>query len=337
MFNAFIVILATLLGFGADVITVTGGSAGSAGSTAAELITYMSAKTLDVAVTNTVLNQFGDKQPLPAGASKTIRFTRFEKFATSATPTQLTEGVTPDAVGATINQVEATVEQYGLVVRIADLAELTARHPLVQQCLNRMGLHAAETYDQLIFNVLDAATNNYRPNGKAGDSNLTPSDQVTYNDFVALQATLMDSAARPVQGQNYVMVVPPQVAASLQKDPDWKSSHQLAQPEAIWNGQIGRLANFDVVVSNAPAFAATTQASPSGSANKVYSFFAIGRDSYQITDLQSLEVIVTPPGGQSDPLKQNYKLGYKFSMKAVISNQNWIRRGRAAGANSVAN
>src|SRR5208282_3698229 len=181
-------ILATLLGFGADVVTVTTGSAGNAGSTFAELITYMSAKTLDVAVTNTVLNQFGDKQPLPAGASKTIRFTRFEKFPFSPTPQQLVEGIAPDATGATINQVEATIEQYGLVVRISELAELTARHPLVQLCLNRKGLHAAETYDQLIFAVLDAATNQYRPNNKAADSNLTPSDQVSYNDFVNLQA-----------------------------------------------------------------------------------------------------------------------------------------------------
>lgn len=330
-------ILATLLGFGLDNVTVTTGAAGNAGSTFAELITYMSAKTLDVAVTNTVLNQFGDKQPLPAGASKTIRFTRFEKFPFSPTPTQLVEGVAPDATGATINQVEATIEQYGLVVRISELAELTARHPLVQLCLNRMGLHAAETYDQLIFAVLDAATNNYRPNGKAADSNLTPSDQVSYNDFVNLQATLMDSAARPVRGQNYVMVIPPQVAASLQKDPDWKASHQLVNPEMIWNGQIGRLANFDVVVSNAPSFAYFSQTSPGGSANKIYSSFALGRDAYQVTDLQSLEVIVTPPGGQADPLKQNYKLGYKFSMKAVISNQTWLRRVRSAGANSTAN
>lgn len=47
----------------ADVITVTAGSAGQAGSTAAELITYMSARLLEVAELNTILDQFGGESP----------------------------------------------------------------------------------------------------------------------------------------------------------------------------------------------------------------------------------------------------------------------------------
>src|SRR5689334_9842130 len=106
-----------LLGFGLDVVTVTAGTAGNAGSTAAELSTYISAKALEVAMLNTVLDQFGDKQPLPAGSSKTIRFNRLEKFSVSTSPTQLVEGVRPDANGVSINQFEATAEQYGLLAR----------------------------------------------------------------------------------------------------------------------------------------------------------------------------------------------------------------------------
>ena len=45
-----------LLGFGADVITVTSGTVGNAGNTAAELITYMSARLLEVAELNTILD-----------------------------------------------------------------------------------------------------------------------------------------------------------------------------------------------------------------------------------------------------------------------------------------
>ncbi|MDE2233913.1 MAG: hypothetical protein KGJ90_07480 [Patescibacteria group bacterium] len=47
----------------ADIITVTSGTAGNAGSTAAELITYMSAKLLEVAERNTILDQFGGMSP----------------------------------------------------------------------------------------------------------------------------------------------------------------------------------------------------------------------------------------------------------------------------------
>ena len=130
-----------------DVITVTSGTAGQQGSTAAELITFMSATMLDVAERVMVLRQFGDKQPLPENSSKTIRVVREEKFSVSASPTQLSEGIPPEAQGLTINQLEAVSEQYGFLVRISDLAELTARHDIVAKTLYILGLHAAEIYD----------------------------------------------------------------------------------------------------------------------------------------------------------------------------------------------
>jgi N4-gp56 family major capsid protein len=325
-----------LLGFGADVVTVTSGTAGNAGSTAAELINYMSAKLLEVAELNTILDQFGDKHPLPSNSSKTIQFNREEKLTVATTPTQLTEGVAPDAGGITINQFTATIEQYGTVVRLSDLAELTARHSIVERTIYILGLQAAETYDQLIFNVLDAATNNYRPNGRAGDTSLIGSDTVAYVDLVELDAVLQDQGARPFESGEYVFVTPPQVYAGLLKDPDFKAAAQFQAPERIWRGEVASLGGFRVVRTNAPGFAATAQAT-SGQASKVYSSFALGRLAYQITDLQNLRVYVVAPGGQVDPLQQSRKIGWKFSFKSLITNQNWVRRVRSAGLNSVTN
>lgn len=333
--NKLFSVLFAILGMGVDVITVTTGTVGSEGNTAAELINFLSAQMLDVAVLNTVLDQFGEKKPLPSNSSKTIQFNRMEKLTVTASPTQLTEGVTPYSVGLAINQYTATVEQYGNLIRISELAELTARHPLIQEAMNRLGLWAAETYDQLIFNVLNAGTTVYRPNGKAADNTLTAADKVGYADLVTLMAQLQDKGGKPFDSGGYVFVCPPQVHASMLQDPDWKASHQF-MPDPIYRGEVGSLANFRVVNSNAPAFAATTTTA-SGLADKIYSCFAIARSAYQIADLQSIEAIPTPPGGQSDPLKQNFKLGIKFSTKSVITNQDWLIRLRCAGANSVNN
>ena len=107
----------------------------------------MAARLLEVAEFNTILDQFGDKEPLPSNSSKTIRFVREEKLTVSATPTQLTEGIPPDAVGLTLNDFEATIEQYGSVVRLSDLAEITARHNIIERTIYILGLQAAETYD----------------------------------------------------------------------------------------------------------------------------------------------------------------------------------------------
>jgi N4-gp56 family major capsid protein len=248
----------------------------------------------------------------------------------------LAEGIPPDAVGLTLNQIEATIEQYGSVVRLSDLAEITARHNVIERTIYVLGLQAAETYDQLIFNVLNAAANTYFPNNRAGDTSLIGSDLVSYVDLVELDATLQTNGARPFEGGEYVFVTPPQVYSGLLRDPDYKASNQLKTPEKIWRGEVGLLGGFRVIRTNSPSFAATSQAG-AGQASKVYSSFAVGRFAYQITDLQNLRVYVVAPGGQIDPLQQSRKIGWKFAFKSVITNQTWLYRVRSAGANSVTN
>jgi len=339
MFHKLFSLVGIVFGIGDDVVTVITGSVGTpgaAGSLASDQQTYFSAKLLEVAVLKTVLDQFGDKDPLPSNSSKTIQFNRLEKLATSTSPTQLTEGVSPDAVGLQMSQYTAVAEQYGVLLRLSDLAELTSKHDVVGRALYVLGLHAAETYDILIFNVLAAASNVYRPNNRSSNATTTASDKIGYVDFTALHASLMDQGARPFDSGDYVLVIPPQVKASLLQDPDWKASHQFNQTEAIWRGEVGNLSGFRVIESNAPGFAPTPQ-STSGAANKLYNSFAIARNAYQISDLQNLRVYAAAPGGQTDTLQQTRKIGYKFAFKSIITNQNWIFSIISAGQNSINN
>ena len=259
-----------------------------------------------------------------------------EKLPFTASPVQLIEGVAPDAAGLTMNQFTATLQQFGNVVRITDVAQLTAKHPILAAAIQKLGLQAAEIRDVLIYNVLAAATNVYRPNAKAGDTSLTASDQLTYVDIVALFALLTRQAARPYPDGQLALIAPPEVYAALLKDPDFKASVQLAAPEKIWRGQVGSLANFSIVQSNAPSFAATLQVG-AGQSSKVYSSFAVGQFAAQVSDWQTLQMYTAAPGGQSDVLQQNYKAGWKFAFQAVITNQNWVRNIRTAGIDSVTN
>jgi N4-gp56 family major capsid protein len=184
--------------------------------------------------------------------------------------------------------------------------------------------------------VLNAASNTYRVNNRAGNTTTLASDVVSYNDLVELDAVLQTQGARPFESGEYVFVNAPQVYASLLKDPDYKASVQFQAPERIWRGEVGSLGGFRVIRSNAPGFSPATQAT-SGFTNKIYSSFAIGRFAYQIADLQNLRVYVVAPGGQSDPLQQNRKIGWKFSFKSIITNQNWIRAVFSSGNDSVNN
>ena len=226
---------------------------------------------------------------------------------------------------------------YGVVVRISDLAELTAKHNIVERAIYMLGLQAAEVYDQLIFTVLDANTTSvYRPNGRANDLALLGSDHMDYEDLVEVDALMTDNAARPYEGTDYVLIEPPQVYACYLKDPDFKSAAALGQPDKIWKGEVGTVGGFRHIRTNAPGFAATTTTA-SGSSNKVYSSFAVGQFSYAITDLQGLRVYMVAPGGWSDPLQQSRKIGWKFCFKATILNANWIYRIRSSGLSSATN
>jgi N4-gp56 family major capsid protein len=338
MFSKYLLsLVGILLGLGDDVVTViTGGTGvpGPAGSLASDQQTYFSAKLLEVAVLMTVLDQWGDKDPIPSNSSKTIQFNRLEKLSTTTSPTQLTEGLSPDAIGLTMSQYQAVAEQYGIILRLSDLAELTSKHDVVGRALYVLGLHAAETYDILIFNVLSSASNVYYPNGKTSNATTTASDKLGYVDLTALHANLMDQGARPFDDGDYVLVVAPQVHASMLQDPDFKASNQFGNPARIWRGEVGELSGFRIVKTNAPGFAAVTQ-SVSGYSKKLYYSFAIGRNAYQISDLQNLRVYAAAPGGQTDTLQQTRKIGYKFAFKAIITNQNWIEACISAGQNST--
>ena len=325
-----------------DVVTVSTGTTGNAGNVVADLQTYFAANLLEVAEFRCVLNQHGEKVPIPSNSSLTVHFVREEKFS-SAVPAQLTEGSAPNAMGITMNQFEATAEQYGALVKITDLAELTAKHPVVQKTIYLLGLHAAEIYDQLIFGVLNAGTSVYRPNARAADSNLIGSDHLAYVDLISVLAKLQDNGARPLdggaemrEGALYSCIVAPQVHAALLKDPDFKAAAQFQAPSRIWNGQAEVLGGFRIVVSNSPSFAAATTTA-SGSSNKVYSSFFLGQAAFQVSDLQNLRVYVTAPGGQADPLYQKRQIGWKFAFKSLITNQNWFFVGRSSGLNSVTN
>lgn len=319
---------------GADVITISSGTPGAAGNTVNDFVNYIYAQLLEVAEYNTVLRQFGQKTPVPEHGGKTIQFVREERLPFNSNPAQLTEGVTPDAEGITVSEFTATLSQYGRLVKISDIAELTARHNLVAQTVRNLGLDAADLYDALIYNVLSAGTSTYLPNGRSGITNLVATDTVSYNDLVELDALLRGGGAKPFEIGDYAMVIPPQVKASLVKDTVFLQAAQFKAPEKIWRGEIGQFAGHRVVETNSQVFAPQTQAI-SGKTTTVYTSFAIALNAYQISDWQNLRVFVTPPGGGSDALYQSWKIGYKFAAKSVITNNSWLYVMFSAGNNSV--
>ena len=59
----------------------------------------------------------------------------------------------------------------------------------------------------------------------------------------------------------------------------------------------------------------------------VHFSWVFGKESYSVIDLQKLQSFVTPnQASDSDPLVQRRKAGWKLMFKAVICNNNFMRR-----------
>src|ERR1017187_6676956 len=139
-------------------ILVTSGTAGDRNSSAAELINEL--KTVMLAVPefdNFIETYLFEQEPVGANA-KTVQWNRMERIPVGTTPTQLTEGQAADAVGVTINKVTATVEEYGTAIQISRLASMTARNPIVQEGVRKLGLNVKEVRDRLLYAIADAST-----------------------------------------------------------------------------------------------------------------------------------------------------------------------------------
>lgn len=317
-------------------ITVTAGTAGAQGSSAAELINAMEADMLEVAAYQTApLESLFD--PSPITDAKTMQWNRLERFEVASTPTQLEEGVTPASIGITINSVTATLEQYGKTFAISELAQFTARHDLVRETMERIGTHMGDTKHQLLYTIADAATNTFRINDRATDNAIAVGDTLSYEELTQVRGALASNGVPRFSSGNYRIVVPTNAYNTLLTDPNWLALNQFQTPGDIRRGYVGTLANMEVVESDHYQFRSTASTT-SGNSSAIYTSFAAGRGALGVTMLPEADrkLYVDPPGTGGDTLRQKFTLGWKLTFKSVIKNNAFMRRVRSSGADATA-
>ena len=302
----------------ADVLTTT------AAGVQADLQTYFSKKLQIQAKFETVLDQFGYIEKIPAASSKTISFTKYADLA--VTTTALTEGVAPDSVALSSSAITAVIDQLGFVVKLTDLAELTPKHPVVQKTLELLGTNAARSRDAKIAAVLAAGTNVFYSGGAANRTALAAGNILTIADISRVVANLRANGATEMADGNFVAVIDPVTEMNLLKDQSFRDasirSDQGTKGE-MYKGQIATFMGVKFVRSNViPTIASTVT---------VYPTYVFGQDAYAVTDLQTLTSYREGPGGVTDPLHQMMTLGWKVGFKSVILNNAFMARLESAG------
>lgn len=291
-------------------------NATSASGMSAEMKTFYEKRLIDQAEPALVHDQFGDPYPIPANGGKNIEFRKYDSLPKATTP--LTEGVTPDGQTMNVSTVTAEVRQYGGWVPITDTLQLTAIDNNIVQATKIIASQAGRTLDTIVRDVLAGGTNViYAPKiGEGGaETPVTSRDtldatcQLT-SDLIARAATQLKAMNADPIGTSFVGIIHPYVAYDLRRDPDWIDVHKYAQPDEIYNGEIGTLHGVRFVeTSEAKIWKGT--GCPAGLA--VFSTLILGAHAYGSTEIEGggLEHIVKQLGYGDDPLNQRASVGWK--------------------------
>ena len=282
----------------------------------AEMKTFYEKRLIDQAEPALVHDQFGDPYPIPANGGKNIEFRKYDSLPKATTP--LTEGVTPDGQTMNVSTVTAEVKQYGGWVPITDTLQLTSIDNNILQATKIIASQAGRTLDTIVRDVLAGGTNViYAPKIGEGGAETAVTSRATLDatcqltsDLIARAATQLKAMNADPIGTSFVGIIHPYVAYDLRRDPDWIDVHKYAQPDEIYNGEIGTLHGVRFVeTSEAKIWKGT--GCPAGLA--VFSTLILGAHAYGSTEIEGggLEHIVKQLGYGDDPLNQRASVGWK--------------------------
>ena len=300
-----------------NVTTQTGAGQDLSG----EMRTFYSDYLIDHAEPELVHDQFGQKHNIPQGGGKTIQVRKFDPLPKALTP--LTEGVTPDGQKLSMGVVSATVKQYGGFIELSDVLMLTAVDNNLVQATKLLGSQAGRTLDTITREVLSGGTNVQYAEGQVtsraalvgGDADPAKNHYLTV-DAVRKGVRFLKVMNAPRNNGSYVGIIHPDVSYDLMSDPKWVSVKTYADPEGIYEGEIGRIEGVRFVeTSEAKVF------SGAGAGGRdVYSTLILGADAYGVTEITGggLQHIIKQLGsaGTADPLDQRATAGWKATKAA---------------------
>ena len=292
----------------------------------AEMKTFYDMTLIDEAAPALVHDQFGQKRPIPKNGGKTIEFRKFAPLTKALTP--LTEGVTPQGKSLDVTTVTAEVSQYGDYIVMSDMLELTAIDNVVVEALKLLGRQGGATLDTVVRNILHTGTNvMYCPKLADDGSETAVTSRSALDNTCRLTVKVVQKVVAKLRAQNaptisgkYVAIIHPYAAYDLMRDKEWIDAHKYAQPDNLFEGEIGEIAGV--------RFVQTTEA-------KIYEggifgtlFF--GEGAYGNTEIAGggMETIVKQKGsaGTSDPLDQRSSVGWKGQKTAEILVEQYMVR-----------
>ena len=236
--------------FGAsEVVNTTAGvvnaATGEAVGLSEQMQAYYSAFLIDNAEPALIYDRFAQKVTIPKGHGKTIQFRKYNPLPTLKDA--IKEGVTPTGQRIDMATVNATLAQYGGYIELSDLLLMTAVDNNLVMATKLLGAQAGRTLDAITREVVCGGTNVQYGEGQVSARHLIVGNEgdedncyLTVNAIRRAVRTLKNQNAEKING-SYVAIIHPDCAYDLMNDPNWKFPNQYANPENIFEGEIGKI------------------------------------------------------------------------------------------------
>ena len=236
--------------FGAsEVVNTTAGvvnaATGEAVGLSEQMQAYYSAFLIDNAEPALIYDRFAQKVTIPKGHGKTIQFRKYNPLPTLKDA--IKEGVTPIGQRIDMATVNATLAQYGGYIELSDLLLMTAVDNNLVMATKLLGAQAGRTLDAITREVVCGGTNVQYGEGQVSARHLIVGNEgdedncyLTVNAIRRAVRTLKNQNAEKING-SYVAIIHPDCAYDLMNDPNWKFPNQYANPENIFEGEIGKI------------------------------------------------------------------------------------------------
>lgn len=187
---------------------------------------------------NLRVGKYAQRHTLEQRGSKTLRVVRFKRL--NLPTAVLTEGTPPDAVALSTENVDVTVEQWGIVALLTDVAMITTKHPALQIAIDRTALAMSEMLEREMCTMLMAGTSVVYPGAVVARSGLANSDVLTTAAVLKATAGLRARGAGEFEGSLFGGVLAPQQEADvLAADQTFKDASNFANVRALQYGEIG--------------------------------------------------------------------------------------------------
>lgn len=149
-----------------------------------------------------VLAAMCDKETQPQGAGVVANFVRYKRMNVPLTPLP-DDGQDPPNSTFTLDTVSVTLDEWGDVLTITNVAQLSTKHPIMQQAQELLADNAARVMDREVGIVLLAGTNvQYGAGAVVARSALSTTDKLTDTVVHRARITLGNAGAPPRGGPN---------------------------------------------------------------------------------------------------------------------------------------